>query len=111
MINFLSSTSRSIWNIFNDINPLSLSDNEDNDIIINKNLYPSLSNYNNSVNFNTNLLLLAEYSNNHLSFSICDDNFLSLSEYVDNVDTNILSLFENSNNSGDINATNYQYNL
>ncbi|CAG8770918.1 6737_t:CDS:2, partial [Racocetra persica] len=61
--------------IFNDINSSSLSDNEDNDIIINKNLYPSLSNYNDSVNFNTNLLSLAKYSNNHLSFSICERGF------------------------------------
>ncbi|CAG8766342.1 7101_t:CDS:1, partial [Gigaspora rosea] len=97
--------------IFNDINPSSLSDNEDSNIIINKNLYPSLSNYDDSVIFNTNLLPLAENSNNHPSFSICGDNFLSLYEYVDNVDTNILLLFENSNNSGNINASNYQYNL
>ncbi|CAG8534739.1 20068_t:CDS:2 [Gigaspora rosea] len=100
-----------VLDIFNDINLLSLSDNEDSDIIINKNLYPSLSNYDDSVIFNTNLLPLAENSNNHPSFSICGDNFLSLYEYVDNVDTKISLFFENSNNSGNINASNYQYNL
>ncbi|RIB07839.1 hypothetical protein C2G38_2213243 [Gigaspora rosea] len=100
-----------VLEIFNDINPSSLSDNEDSDIIINKNLYPSLSNYDDSVIFNTNLPPLAEKSNNHLSFYICGDNFLSLYEYADNVDTDIPLLFENSNNSGNINASNYQYNL
>ncbi|CAG8742115.1 14848_t:CDS:2, partial [Gigaspora rosea] len=73
-----------VLDILNDINPSSLSDNEDSDIIINKNLYPSLSNYDNSVIFNTNLPPLAENSNNHPSFSICGDKFLSLYEYVDN---------------------------
>ncbi|KAF0560330.1 protein far1-related sequence 5-like [Gigaspora margarita] len=73
---------------FNNINTSSLSDNEDNNIIINRNLDPSLSSYDNSVVVNTNLLpLLAEYSNNHLSFFIHSDNFLASSECMTLKDT------------------------
>ncbi|CAG8820483.1 27262_t:CDS:2 [Gigaspora margarita] len=56
-----------LLDIFNNINTSSLSDNEDNNIIINRNLDPLLSNYYNSVVINTNLLPpLAKYNNNYL---------------------------------------------